>query len=75
MKQSKIAKSKSSSNAIGHPAAEPTHEDISAAAYSLWQHRGCPEGRDVEQWLAAEALLRQSRVETPLRGGAARSCR
>ena len=63
MKKSKTAKSKPSSPANSQPEAEPTHEEIAAAAYSLWQHTGCPEGRDVEHWLAAEAQLRQCPVK------------
>jgi hypothetical protein len=63
MKKSKTAKSKPSGKAISHPADEPTQEEIVAAAYSLWQQAGCSDGSDVQHWLAAEAQLRQSRVE------------
>ena len=42
-------------------AAEPTTEEIRAAAHYLWEQDGRPEGRDLEHWLKAEALLRQNR--------------
>jgi hypothetical protein len=63
MKKSKTTKSKLSSNAISRPADEPTKEKIAVAAYILWQQAGCPEGRDVQHWLTAEAQLHQSRAE------------
>ena len=36
---------------------QPTHEEIVALAYTLWQQRGCPEGSPEEDWLAAEQQL------------------
>ena len=36
----------------------PTHEDIAALAYSLWQARGCPEGTPDEDWFNAETALK-----------------
>ena len=38
----------------------PEHE-IAAEAFLLFEARGCVHGHDVEDWLAAEALLRQRR--------------
>jgi len=35
----------------------PTHDEISARAYQIFLERGCPEGRDLEHWLEAEAQL------------------
>jgi hypothetical protein len=35
----------------------PTYEQISRHAYELWEQAGCPEGRDLEHWLAAERAL------------------
>lgn len=32
----------------------PLHEEIATQAYTLWQHYGRPEGRDVSIWLEAE---------------------
>ena len=40
--------------------AELAHEDITFAAYYLWNQEGRPEGRDVEHWLHAKALLQQA---------------
>jgi hypothetical protein len=33
---------------------------IATRAYDLYEHRGCADGLDVEDWLAAEAELQQS---------------
>jgi Protein of unknown function (DUF2934) len=41
-------------------AAEPTHEQIEALAYTLWQRRGCPRGSPEVDWLKAERTLRPS---------------
>ncbi len=30
-------------------------EAIAARAYAIWQEQGCPEGRDMEHWIEAEA--------------------
>ncbi len=38
----------------------PTHEDISAKAYQLWESRGRPEGVADETWIEAERLLNDS---------------
>jgi hypothetical protein len=38
--------------------AEPTHEQIGALAYTLWQKRGCPCGSPEVDWLKAERTLR-----------------
>ncbi|HET9372146.1 MAG TPA: DUF2934 domain-containing protein [Vicinamibacterales bacterium] len=37
--------------------APPTAEEIAAEAYMLYCARGHEDGHDVEDWLAAEALL------------------
>ena len=39
----------------------PTHEDIAALAYALWQAKGCPEGAREEHWLRAEQELAANR--------------
>jgi hypothetical protein len=36
---------------------KPTHEDIAACARIIYEMEGRPEGRAVEHWLLAEALL------------------
>jgi hypothetical protein len=35
----------------------PTHEDIAALAYAVWQEKGCPAGTLQEDWLRAEQEL------------------
>jgi len=40
----------------------PEHE-IAAEAFLLFEARGCEHGHDVEDWLAAEALVRQRRMK------------
>jgi len=32
-------------------------ESIARKAYELWEQRGRPEGRDLENWLDAEAAV------------------
>jgi hypothetical protein len=39
------------------PRGEPT-EEIRREAYLLWQQEGCPEGRELDHWLAAQELVR-----------------
>jgi hypothetical protein len=34
-----------------------THQEIAAAAYSIWEQQGRPAGRDVEHWLQAELQI------------------
>jgi len=36
---------------------QPTHEDIAALAYALWQARHCPEGEGDADWFRAEQEL------------------
>lgn len=37
---------------------QPTYEEISVLAYSLWEARGRPEGTPEEDWFKAEETLR-----------------
>ena len=37
----------------------PTHEEIAALAYSLWEGRDCPEGSPEEDWFNAERALNE----------------
>ena len=39
------------------------HEEISRRARQIWEREGCPEGRDQEHWLQAEAELRQESLK------------
>ena len=40
-----------------------THEVISKRAREIWEREGCPEGRDKEHWLQAEAELRNESLK------------
>ena len=40
----------------------PLEAEIAAEAYALFEARGFAHGRDVEDWLAAEAIVRQRRA-------------
>jgi hypothetical protein len=40
---------------------EPSHEEISAYAQSIYEQEGRPEGKAVEHWLQAEAQLTAER--------------
>jgi hypothetical protein len=46
---------------------KPSHADIAARAYALWQEEGCQDGRDVEYWLRAERQLNGNSVQAPSR--------
>jgi hypothetical protein len=46
------------------PSALINEEDIARRAYSLYLARGGEDGSDVEDWLEAEALLRNESVNT-----------
>jgi hypothetical protein len=43
----------------GRRAPPPTHEQVAAVAYSLWEQEGRPHGRDREHWQKALAQLRR----------------
>ena len=59
MKKSANTRTKPTGNAPSLTVAEPTREQITAAAHQLWEQNGRPYGRDVEHWLEAERLLRE----------------
>ena len=40
----------------------PTHEEIAALAYDLWERRGCPIGSPEEDWIRAEQELKSGSV-------------
>jgi len=40
---------------------KPTHDEIARRAYILFEQSGCVPGRDLENWLAAEAQLNGGR--------------
>lgn len=39
------------------PRGEPT-EEIRHEAYLLWQQDGCPDGRELDHWLAAQERVK-----------------
>jgi Protein of unknown function (DUF2934) len=39
--------------------AYPTRVEVARRAYSLYEARGCGDGRDVEDWLLAERQLQR----------------
>ena len=41
----------------------PTESEIATLAYQLWQDKGCPVGLDKEDWLRAEAMLKNQLVK------------
>jgi hypothetical protein len=45
------------SKQVSRDESSPTHEEIAALAYSLWETRGCPEGSPEDDWLNAERVL------------------
>ena len=44
--------------------ASPTHEQIAARAYEIFEERGAVAGDDVSHWLEAEQQLSQAAIET-----------
>jgi hypothetical protein len=38
----------------------PTESEIAAVAFELWINSGCPGGSDQEDWLRAEAILKDA---------------
>ncbi len=38
---------------------QPTQEEIAKLARSFYDQEGCPQGRDLEHWLQAEAILKE----------------
>ena len=37
--------------------------EVARVAYELYEKRGCEDGRDLEDWLKAEAIVRQRQTE------------
>jgi hypothetical protein len=46
-------------NGNGTTRSHPTREQIASLACQLYIESGCQEGRDAENWLRAEQMLRQ----------------
>lgn len=45
--------------------ADAGREEIACVAYELFEHRGGCHGRDLEDWLDAEAIVRQRHASPP----------
>jgi len=43
------------------PNGEPSQSEIAFTAYLLWERQGCPPNCAVDNWVQAEAQLRQAR--------------
>jgi hypothetical protein len=56
--QSPTAANRSVSRPEPAGATRPTHEQIAARAYEIWEAQGRPEGADRENWFEAERQLR-----------------
>jgi hypothetical protein len=61
-----MSKSKTTMNGsmpyTSSPTDEPTSEEIAAAAHAIWEQEGRPDGRELEHWLKAEAVMRAART-------------
>lgn len=42
----------------------PSPDQVACRAYEIWRAEGCPQGRNVENWLEAERQLRAGGVTT-----------
>jgi hypothetical protein len=59
----KLKKNRWSRAASGRVPPGPALEVIARLAELMWEKEGCPEGRDIEFWLRAEAELKE--IEEP----------
>lgn len=46
----------------GNTQTAPTHEQVAALAYEIWQRGGCKSGNDLQDWLEAESRLCKASV-------------
>jgi hypothetical protein len=44
---------------------ERDQQQIRELAFEIWQKEGCPEGRDLEHWLNAEAIWKSTHAPQP----------
>jgi len=42
----------------------PTEEEIRKLAYSIWEEEGRPDGKDVEHYMRAKAILEHKEKDT-----------
>lgn len=45
----------------GNSGKAASHDEIAALAHQIYLKKGCPQGRDLENWLEAEEQLRAAR--------------
>lgn len=50
---------------------DPSHDEITERARSLWEERGRPEGQDTSIWLDAETELRRRSAQSSASGAPA----
>jgi len=48
-----------SRSSLATPPTDLDPEKVAQRAKAIWQNKGCPRGRDEENWLEAEAQLKQ----------------
>ncbi len=46
-----------------HVKHDRVEEQVRHEAYRLWQQEGCPEGREIDHWLAAKEIVHHRRHE------------
>ena len=42
---------------------QTAHEEVAVCSYLIWEHEGCKDGHDVEDWLQAERQLQAMRSQ------------
>jgi hypothetical protein len=67
MKTVKSRKSSAPLLITGGSSGEPAQDEIALRAYSIWEEEGHPQNHDFENWLHAEAQLRQTRNQHGVR--------
>ena len=58
-----ILKQRQGNDAPAAPSADAG--DIAQVAYGLYEQRGCEHGHDVEDWLAAERIVKRQQRSLP----------
>ena len=53
----KILKAKTTQKSAGEPRVKTPHEKISRLAYQLFEREGRPDGRHLDHWFNAEAMV------------------
>jgi hypothetical protein len=63
--EAKVKNRSTRTNGNSATGSQPTHEQIATLARQLYIQSGRQEGRDAENWLRAEQLLRQQAAAAP----------